>query len=82
MTNNKVCIATENQTKPTKQKAQNMQFFQTGLESGCLIRKERIEWSFLLFTGKAHSHLQNNFCGYDVRKSCCQVQIKYIKAVS
>lgn len=72
------------ESKSTKQKAQNMQFFQTGLESGHLIRKGGMEWSFLVsvFTGKARSHLQNFSCGYNVRKSCCQVQMNYIEAVS
>lgn len=82
MTDNNVCVTTEKQNK-TNKKAQNMQFFQTGLESGHLIRKGGMEWSFLisLFAGKAHSHLQNFFCGYDVRKSCCSVQMKYIEVV-
>lgn len=70
MTNTTEHIATEKKTttKPTKKKAQNMQLFQTGLEYGHLTRKREMEWSFSvsLFTGKAHSHLQNFFCGYNV----------------
>lgn len=83
MTNNNGYIATEKQNKTTKQKAQNMQFFETKLESGHLIRKGKMEWSFLvsLFTCKAHAQLQNFFCGYNVRKSC-QVQSCFIKLFS